>query len=54
MVFGDETNDLSMFAVADESYAVAGANDKVKRAASGVIGSNASDGVANFLQNFGT
>ena len=52
VVFGDETNDLSMFAAADESYAVAGANDEVKRAASGVIGSNACDGVAKFLHTF--
>lgn len=52
VVFGDEKNDLSMFAVADESYAVANANEEVKRAASGVIGSNDSDGVANFLRTF--
>lgn len=51
VVFGDEKNDLSMFAVADESYAVANANEDVKRAANGVIGSNDSDGVALYLNS---
>lgn len=49
VVFGDEKNDLSMFSVSDECYAVANANDAVKRAASGVIGANVCDGVANYL-----
>lgn len=49
VVFGDEKNDLSMFSLADECYAVANANEDVKRAASGVIASNDSDGVAGYL-----
>lgn len=52
VVFGDEKNDLSMFAVSDESYAVANANEEVKQMASGVIGSNTCDGVAEFLRSF--
>ena len=49
VVFGDEKNDLSMFAVADESFAVANANEEVKRAASGVIESNELNGVTLYL-----
>jgi 5-amino-6-(5-phospho-D-ribitylamino)uracil phosphatase len=49
VVFGDNVNDLPMFAVADESYAVANAVPDVLAAATGVIGSNADDGVAAWL-----
>ncbi len=49
VVFGDEKNDLSMFSLADECYAVANANEDVKHAASGVIASNDADGVAEYL-----
>jgi len=49
VVFGDEKNDLTMFSIADECYAVANANEEVKRAASDVIASNDSDGVATYL-----
>ena len=49
VVFGDEKNDISMFAVADESYAVLNANESVKRAANDVIASNNSDGVAKYM-----
>lgn len=48
--FGDNLNDLSMFAAADECYAVSNAHDEVKRAATGVIGSNDEDGVAKFIR----
>ena len=51
VVFGDEKNDLSMFSLADECYAVENANEEVKRAASGVIASNNDDGVARYLQS---
>ena len=51
VVFGDEKNDLSMFAVADESFAVANANEEVKRAASGVIESNELNGVTLYLMS---
>ncbi|WP_168118580.1 HAD family hydrolase [Paenibacillus sp. HB172176] len=49
VVFGDNLNDLSMFEIADESYAVANAHELVKQAASRVIDSNDDDGVARFL-----
>ena len=47
--FGDETNDLSMFASSDRAYAVAGANDALKKAATACIGFCDEDGVAKFL-----
>ncbi|RKR75422.1 HAD hydrolase family protein [Frondihabitans australicus] len=47
--FGDNLNDLDMFAVADEAYAVENAHPEVLAAATGVIGSNADDGVARWL-----
>lgn len=47
--FGDNLNDLSLFACADETYAVANAVDEVKRCATAVIQSNEEDGVAAFL-----
>ncbi len=48
--FGDSDNDLSMFSVAEESYATANANSAVKAAASEVIGHHNEDGVARFLR----
>ncbi|MFQ3188996.1 MAG: Cof subfamily protein (haloacid dehalogenase superfamily) [Paraglaciecola sp.] len=47
--FGDGDNDLSMFALADESYAPENAQAKVKRSASAIIGNNHKDGIAHFL-----
>ena len=47
--FGDNYNDLPMFSVADEAYAVANAAPEVRRAATGVIGSNLELGVARYL-----
>ncbi|MFT2109639.1 HAD family hydrolase [Marinomonas sp. 2405UD68-3] len=47
--FGDGDNDLSMFEAADESYAMENANEKVKTAATKVIGHHDDDGVAHFL-----
>lgn len=47
--FGDNHNDLPMFSVADEAYAVGNAVKEAKRAASGVIGRNTECGVAKFL-----
>ena len=49
VAFGDGLNDLDMFSIADESYAVANAEEKLKAAATGVIGSNEEDGVARWL-----
>lgn len=49
VVFGDNYNDLTLFSVADEKYAVANAVDEVKAQATAVIESNEQDGVAKFL-----
>ena len=47
--FGDAINDISMFAIADEAYAVADANLQLKQISTGIIGSNNDDGVALWL-----
>lgn len=47
--FGDNLNDLPMFEVADMSLAVANSAPQVRSAASAVIGSNAEDGVAEWI-----
>ena len=47
--FGDAINDISMFTIADDSYAVANANLQLKQISTGVIGSNNDDGVALWL-----
>ena len=49
--FGDNLNDLPMFRVADECYAVANARPELKAAATGVIGSNVEMGVPRFLRS---
>ena len=49
--FGDGLNDLPMFRLSDECYAVANAHPAVKAAATGIILSNEEDGVANWLKN---
>jgi len=48
--FGDSDNDLSMFALADESYAPSNAKDEVKAAATAVIGHHDEDGISEFLR----
>ena len=48
--FGDAVNDISMFRISDECYAVANAVDELKQAATGIIGSNDEDGVAVWLE----
>ncbi len=48
--FGDSDNDFSMFEAADESYAPANANDRIKSAATAVIGHHDEDGIARFLR----
>ena len=53
VVFGDNINDLSMFQVADERYAVANAVQELKDIATGVIESNDNDGVARWLKENG-
>ena len=49
VAFGDAENDMDLFRIADECYAVANAGDKLKKYADGVIGSNDEDGVAEWL-----
>lgn len=48
--FGDSDNDVSMFALADESYAPDNAKSEIKKLATGVIGHNHKDGIAHFLR----
>ena len=50
VVFGDSLNDISMFEIADESYAVANATDELKKIATHIIGSNEEDAVVNVLK----
>ena len=47
--FGDAVNDIPMFEISDECYAVENAVDALKTVATGVIGSNEEDGVAKWL-----
>lgn len=51
VVFGDGKNDVDMFRLADEGYAVHNAVDELKNAATAIIKSNDEDGVANWLLN---
>lgn len=50
IVFGDGKNDIDMFQIADESYAVANAHEELKKYATAVISSNDEDGVARWLE----
>ena len=47
--FGDAVNDIPMFEISDECYAVENAVNELKAIATGVIGSNEEDGVAKWL-----
>ena len=47
--FGDAVNDIPMFEMSDECYAVENAVDELKAVATSVIGSNEEDGVAKWL-----
>ena len=50
VVFGDGLNDIPMFRMADEAYAVSNALDELKQFATDVIGSNEENAVAEFLK----
>ncbi len=50
VAFGDNMNDLPLFLAADECYATANACEELKKAATGIIGSNDEDAVAKFIQ----
>jgi Cof subfamily protein (haloacid dehalogenase superfamily) len=47
--FGDNLNDIPLFAACDECYAVENAKPEVKEIATDIIGSNDEDGVARWL-----
>ena len=48
--FGDHLNDLPLFAIADERYAVENAEEALKKIATDIIGGNDEDGVARWLE----
>lgn len=50
VVFGDGKNDIDMFELADESYAVQNADEELKKYATAIIGANDDDGVARWLE----
>lgn len=50
VVFGDGKNDIPMFEIADEAYAVENAVDELKAIATGIIEGNNLDGVAKWLR----
>lgn len=49
IAFGDGKNDVELFQIADEAYAVSNAAPELKKIATAVIGSNEEDGVAKWL-----
>ena len=53
IAFGDGKNDVDVFEIADESYAVSNAHEALKEKATGIIGSNNEDGVAKWLEKRG-
>jgi hydroxymethylpyrimidine pyrophosphatase-like HAD family hydrolase len=50
ITFGDAINDIPMFKISDESYAVENAVDELKKYANGIIESNEKDGVVKWLE----
>ena len=52
VVFGDGKNDVDMFELADEGYAVSNAAPELKAVATAVIGSNDEDAVAHWLSEY--
>lgn len=49
--FGDNLNDIPMFEISDECYAVKNAVQELKDLSTSVIDSNVNDGVANYLKS---
>src|SRR5690554_1634673 len=49
--FGDAINDIPMFTISDESYAVKNAVPELKAVATNIVGGNNEDGVAKWLEN---
>lgn len=52
IAFGDNLNDISMFMIADEKYAVGNARDELKKISTSIIGKNIDNGVALFIQDY--
>ena len=52
VAFGDNLNDIPLFEIADEAYAVSNAEQRLKDIATGVIGSNDEDAVAEFILGY--
>lgn len=50
IAFGDGKNDIDLFEIADEGYAVSNAHEELKKVAVGIIQSNNEDGVAKWLE----
>ncbi len=50
VAFGDGKNDIDMFELADESYAVQNAHEELKKYATAIISSNDEDAVAHWLE----
>ena len=50
VAFGDGRNDIDMFELADEAYAVQNADPQLKSLATGIIPANDEDGVARWLE----
>ena len=48
--FGDAINDISMFKISNQSYAVENSTEELKKYASGIIQSNDNNGVAKWLE----
>lgn len=48
--FGDQINDIPMFRIADEGYALENGADKLKEIATKVIGKNINDSVVKFIK----
>ena len=51
VVFGDGKNDIDMFEIADECYAVENAVEELKQIATAVIGTNNEDSVVKWLED---
>lgn len=49
--FGDNLNDVPMFEISTECYAMGNAVEKLKKIATATIGDNNSDSVANFIKD---
>lgn len=48
-VFGDHSNDITMFRMADQAIAVSNATEELKQHATKIIGSNEEDSVVRFI-----